>query len=214
MAAGRVGIIGYGVFGRQLEQMIAVQRGDDVEWVYFDDVLAAQGAPGAVRFADHDDERYADCDLYVGLGYRHLAAKEAILANLARLGRRIPALVHPTAYVDPTARIGPGVVVFPRCTIGTAVILSAGVLLHYAVTLSHDDRIGVATCLGPSVTLSGCVEVGARSFVGTGTVVTNGLTIGDDVIIGIGTCVTRAVAAGVSVIGNPMRVLRRPLELT
>jgi sugar O-acyltransferase (sialic acid O-acetyltransferase NeuD family) len=214
MPAARIGIIGYGVLGRHLEQFIVAARGADAaEWVRFDDVLATRGAPGAAPFAEHTDPRFADCDMYVALGYRHLATKEAIVGNLARLGRSLPALVHPTAVVDPTATIGPGVVVFPGCTIGSGVTLSPGVLLHCAVTLAHDDLIGAATYIGPGATLSGFVAVGDRSFIGTGVVIANGVTVGADSTVGIGTCVTRDVEAGSSVIGNPMRVLRGPLEL-
>ena len=48
---------------------------------------------------------------------------------------------------------------------------------------------------------------------GTGTVIANGVSIGDDAVLGIGSCITRDVTAGSSVIGNPMRVLDRPLRV-
>jgi acetyltransferase-like isoleucine patch superfamily enzyme len=43
--------------------------------------------------------------------------------------------------------------------------------------------------------------------------VSNDITIGPGVIVGLATAVTKNVDAGVSVIGNPMRVLERKLRL-
>ena len=200
----RAGIIGYGVLGRQIEQMLGVESA-----VRFDDTLT-----GARPFAEHHGAEHAALDFYCGLGYKHLGTREAILARLAGLGRRLPPLVHPTAWVDPTARIEAGAIIFPRCVIGAAVVVGAGAILHASVTLAHDIEIGASAYLAPGVVVSGFVTLGARTFAGTGTVIANGVTIGADVKLGIGTCVTRDVPAGASAIGNPMRVLAAPLVLT
>lgn len=207
-----VGIIGMGVLGRQLLQMLVETHGA-VTAVYFDDLLVGANAPDAVPFGDHGKPEYASLDFYVGLGYQHLATKQRLIAELQRAGRRLPAFVHASAYIDRNAIIGDAVVLFPRCTIGSGVSIAAGALLHCAATLAHDIAIGPSSYIGPGVTISGDVAIGARSFLGTGTAVANGVGIGDDAIVGIGTCVTRDVASGASVIGNPMRVLGAPLVL-
>lgn len=211
-AVARIGIIGGGVLGRQLVDMLTTDAGADV--VTFDDPRVAEGDPTAAPFAAHLDDAYRDRAMYVGLGYRHLARKQALIATLLAAGRDVPALIHPSAYVDPSAQIGAGAVIFPRCTIGPGVVIGAGVLLHCNVTVAHDVTIGAASYLAPAVAVSGFVAIGARSFIGTATAIANGVSLGDDVIVGIATCVTRNLESGSSAIGNPMRVLDRPLKLT
>ena len=54
---------------------------------------------------------------------------------------------------------------------------------------------------------------GRNSLLGPGRVVWNPWGIGSEAIIGYATAVTKKVGDGQSVIGNPMRVLRKPLTL-
>ena len=53
------------------------------------------------------------------------------------------------------------------------------------------------------------ITIGDNVWLGGGAIVLAGVTIGDDSVVGAGAVVTRAVPAGVVVVGNPARVLRR-----
>lgn len=206
MAATKLGIVGFGVLGRQLLQMLRERSA--CEAVIFDDA-----EDGAVPFSMFGAEEYATLEFYVGLGYKHFRRKQEVIETLLRANRRLPPFVHPTAYVDPSATLGAGAVLLPRSTVGPGANLAAGVLLHCSVTLAHDCAVGSCSYLGPAVAVSGFASIGERVFLGTGTVVADRVSIGDGATIGIGTCVTRDVAPGASVIGNPMRVLDHPLDL-
>lgn len=211
MSSSEVAIVGFGVLGRQILQQLR-ERGP-CSAVLFDDQLAAAGEPDAYPFAELEDPRHGQRVFYVALGYKHLQRKQQLIERLLRLGRALPPLLHPSAFVDPGAQVGAGCVVFPRCTIGAGVSLGAGSVLHAAVTLAHDDAIGAACYLAPGVVVSGVVTIGARVFLGAGCTVANDIRIGEDAIIGVGSCVARDVPAGTSAIGNPLRVLTRPLRL-
>jgi sugar O-acyltransferase (sialic acid O-acetyltransferase NeuD family) len=211
MAATKIGIVGFGVLGRQLLQMITARGA--CEATVFDDACFASGEDGAVAFSAFEAEKYADLEFYVALGYKHFRRKQVVVESLVRAGRRLPPFVHPSAYVDPTTQLGAGAVLFPRSTLGPGVSIASGAVLHCAVTLAHDCVVGPCSYLAPGVVVSGFTSIGARVFVGTGAVVADRLAIGDDATIGIGTCVTRDVEVGASVIGNPMRVLDHRLDL-
>jgi sugar O-acyltransferase (sialic acid O-acetyltransferase NeuD family) len=211
MATTKIGIVGFGVLGRQLLQMISA-RGP-CEATVFDDACSAAAENGAVAFSTFGAEKYAALEFYVALGYKHMRRKQEVIESLVQAGRSLPPLVHPSAYVDASARLGAGAIVFPNSTVGPGVSLGSGVVLHCAVTLAHDSAVGPSSYFAPGVVVSGFASIGARVFVGSGAVVADRLTIGDDAIIGIGTCVTREVETGVSVIGNPMRVLDHKLDL-
>jgi len=51
--------------------------------------------------------------------------------------------------------------------------------------------------------------VGRNVWIGGGAILLPGITVGDDAVIGAGSVVTRDVAPGVTVAGNPARLLHR-----
>lgn len=63
--------------------------------------------------------------------------------------------VHPSAIVDPAARLAEGVVVGPFCVIGPGVVLEAGVDLASHVVVSGDTIIGEGTIVWPFAVLGG-----------------------------------------------------------
>jgi sugar O-acyltransferase (sialic acid O-acetyltransferase NeuD family) len=207
-----VGIVGGGELGRQVERLLAAHAGP-VEVRWFDDVRAAAGEAGVAALRDCAKDGHARLRFYVALGYRHLALRLELFDELTRLGRATPRLVHPTAWVAPSARVAAGAIVYPACCVDEGVEVGGGAVLHNRVTLSHDTRVGACAYLSPGVTTAGRVTIGARAFLGVGAVCADGVAIGDDAIVGIGTVVTSDVPPGRSAIGNPMRLLDRPLAL-
>jgi sugar O-acyltransferase (sialic acid O-acetyltransferase NeuD family) len=207
------GFVGYGELGRQVAALLAAQGGAD-EQRYFDDVAYRAGRPGAAPFDAYADEAFAGYDFYVALGYKHLTRKAEIVGRLLSKGRRLPVLVAESSHVSRSAELEPGVVVFPMCAVDEAVQIGMGTLVNNGVTLSHNNKVGACCYLSPGVITCGFVVIGDQTFLGAGSVVSNNVTIGANVRIGIGTVVTRDISDGASVIGNPMRVLSRCLELT
>ena len=209
----RIGFIGFGELGRQIAALASSPTSQAGEVLYFDDLAHAEGVAGAVPFASFTDERYADTSFFVCLGYKHLKRKLEIVQQLAALGRTLPPLVHPSSFVHPTARVGRGTVAYPMCNLDKEVQIGSGVLLNNSVVISHNSVIGDGSYLSPGVVVSGFVSVGARTFIGSGAVISNGIKIGCDVTIGIGTVVVQDVPDHASVLGNPGRILNRPLRL-
>jgi sugar O-acyltransferase (sialic acid O-acetyltransferase NeuD family) len=208
----KLALLGYGALGRYMEAMIGeafpIER-----VVYFDDHLARAGAAHALPFAAHDGDEFADFSFYVCLGYKHLVLKTQIVDRLVGLGRAVPHYVHPSSYVHPSVTIGAGSMVYPGCSIDRETKIGRGVWIANADVIAHNCAIGDGCWFGASVTLSGHVTVGQATFVASGTTVANDLAIGSRAIVGLATAVTKSVPDQASVIGNPMRILERPLKL-
>lgn len=208
----RIAIIGCGALGRQILGLLSAMPSPE-RILFFDDVLHRQGAENSFPFDHFLEAAFADCEFYVGLGYRHLPRKAEVFSQLKAAGRCIPAFVHPSSQVHPTCRVGDGCLVYPMCNLGESVELETGALLNNSVVVSHDSRIGDAAYLSPGVVLSGHVTVGSAAFLGSGVVVANQRSIGSRARVGIGSVVTRDVPDDASAIGNPLRFLDRPLDL-
>lgn len=142
------------------------------------DGLGAQGASAAV----------------IAIGDNAMRAR--LGAACRAHGLALPAVIHPSALLSPSARIGAGVQVMARAVIGPEATLDELALVNTGAIVEHECRIGPAAHLGPGAVLCGSVTVGARALVGAGAVVRPGCRIGDDAVIGAGAAVTQHVAAG------------------
>lgn len=209
----KLALVGYGALGQQIEGLVTEATPASTT-VCFDDNAHRTGGPGAFPFAAHTNDDFEDFSFYVCLGYKHLRLKQQIIDRLVELGRNVPCFVHPNAYVHRSVKIGAGSVIYAGCTVDRNTRLGRGVLLNNGVVVAHDGSIGDGCWFGPGVTLSGKVTVADGTFIGSGATVANDLAIGANAIIGMSTAVTKHVGDNASAIGNPMRILGRPLKLT
>lgn len=66
---------------------------------------------------------------------------------------QLATLIHPTAYVSPTAIINPGCVILPRAIINTDVVVGKGCIINLGAIVDHGCILeeGVHICLGAIV---------------------------------------------------------------
>ena len=73
--------------------------------------------------------------------------------KLQTAGAVLATLIHPTAYVSPTASIALGTVILPHAIINTDVVINRGCIINLGAILDHGCIIeeGVHICLGAIV---------------------------------------------------------------
>jgi UDP-perosamine 4-acetyltransferase len=120
----------------------------------------------------------------------------------------LPPLVHPSAVVSPSARLGRGAVVFPRAVINAEAEIGPVAIVNSGAIVEHDCVIGWAAHVSPGAVVAGGARVGHRSWVGAGAIVLPGIEIGSDVIVGAGAVVLKDVADHSTVVGVPARSIR------
>lgn len=62
--------------------------------------------------------------------------------KLIKAGYSIPVLIHPTAFISPSAQIGEGSVVLPKSVVNTNAKVKEGVIIGIGVMADHDVTIG------------------------------------------------------------------------
>lgn len=129
------------------------------------------------------------------------------LPRLAAAGYELPVLIHPTAWVSPSAQLGSGSVVFAQAAIQAQAVIGSGAILNTGCSVDHDAQLGDGVHICPGARLAGEVQVGDRSWIGIGSSVIQQIRIGANVTVGSGAAVVRDLPDGVTAVGVPARLL-------
>lgn len=129
--------------------------------------------------------------------------KRAVEALQAR-GAAFLTLVHPLAYVAPSAEVRTGSVIFPFAYLGPDVVVDEFALVNHYASCGHDVRVGRYAILGPYACTNGHVTIEDEVFLGTHATVTVGKRVGRGSKVSAGGVVVQDVPPGVLAAGNPV----------
>ena len=114
-------------------------------------------------------------------------------------------VVHPFAWVSPTASLGEGTVVLAGAVIQAGARIGKHAIINTSASVDHDCRIGDFAHISPGAHLAGGVTVGSAAHIGIGASVIPGVTVGEGAVVGAGAAVIRDVPAGTTVVGVPAK---------
>ena len=203
-------IVGAGGFGRELHAWARQHPDHGRAWTFgafLDDNPAA-----LKRFGDFAPVRpltghrpAADEVFLCGLGLP--PQKEQLIAPLVAAGAEFLTFIHPRALVGERVRLGRGVVLCPGAIISADVELGEFAMVNLHATIGHDARLGDWSTVSAHGDLTGRVEVADRVFLGSRVSVIPGKKVGSRAVLGAGAVVIADVPPGVTVVGNPARIL-------
>ncbi len=206
-----VAIIGSGHLGVQLAHFaISGKFYDSV--VFFDDFTADTDRNGHEILGKTDVllEKYgsgAFDELLIGIGYNHLEARKAFFekfSNDVPFGQ----IIHHTSWVDPSAKINPGSVIYPNCCIDANTVICENVLINLSCTIAHDCRIEAHSFLAPRVAVAGFVNIGEQCFLGINTTVKDNISIISGTISGAAALFVKDVSQSGLYVGQPAKKIR------
>jgi sugar O-acyltransferase (sialic acid O-acetyltransferase NeuD family) len=148
-----------------------------------------------------------DAGAAIALGIGDNRAREAAFARAVAAGRRLPQLVHPSAVVARSARLGDAALVCAAAVVNPAAVVGTAAIVNTGAVVEHDCVIGDFAHVSPGAVLAGAAAVGLRAHVGAGAVVLPRRRVGDDAVLGAGAVAAADVPAGATVAGVPARPL-------
>ena len=160
---------------------------------------------GPLSFSLHEDFLKDFEAAVVAIG--HAATRLNWIHQLQAAGYHLPVLIHPTAWVSPSAQLGPASVVFAQVSVQSQASIGTGAILNTGCSIDHDTQLSEGVHICPGSCLAGEVKVGARSWIGIGATVIQQVRIGSDVTIGAGAAVVRDLPNSVTAVGVPARVV-------
>jgi sugar O-acyltransferase (sialic acid O-acetyltransferase NeuD family) len=145
--------------------------------------------------------------LAIGIGgYSDNHKRTEIFIQCRELGFEIINLIHPSAIVSESARLGVGVVIFAGAVINPEVIIGNNVIIATGSTIDHE------TVIEDNVLVSAGVTVGARDTVKEGSLLALGakvisrVTIGRNALVAAGAVVVNNVPDNAAVYGIPAKL--------
>lgn len=129
-------------------------------------------------------------------GIGDVSVRIRIFQRLAEAGFSCPAVVHPRAYIEPSATLSPGVQVFPHAYLGSDVQLGFGTIANTGAIISHDCTLGNYVNISPGAILAGGVQVDDNALIGMGATLNLMVRIGAGARIGNGATVKTDVPPG------------------
>jgi acetyltransferase EpsM len=135
--------------------------------------------------------------------------RRGYIEQVAGLGIEFATVVHPSAVVSPSARLGAGCIVSPGVVVGAHSAVGAHVILNRGVLVGHHTRVGSYATLSPAANVAGCVEIGDAAYIGMGSIVIDRRTVGAGALVAAGAVVVRDVPDGTRVQGVPARAVER-----
>ncbi len=129
-------------------------------------------------------------------GIGNISSRITVFERLIKVGFSCPALVHPTAFIEPSATLSEGVQVMPHAYIGSEAHIGFGAIINTGAIVSHDCTIGEYANLSPGAILAGEVSVGRAALIGMGVTVNLRVKIGSHARIGNGATIKLDVPEG------------------
>lgn len=112
-------------------------------------------------------------------------------------------VIHPRAFVSPTAVVGRGVFVGPLAVVHTRARIGDHAVINSGAIIEHECVIGANSHIAPGADLGGNVGVGTGTLVGLGARILPGVSVGSGCTIGAGAVVVDDVPDDATVKGVP-----------
>jgi UDP-3-O-[3-hydroxymyristoyl] glucosamine N-acyltransferase len=144
-------------------------------------------------------------DAAVHLAIHDNARRRARGLTLLAEGRELATLIHPSAWVSPSAVIDAGAWIGAGSVVTAAAHIGVGVRLGCGVLVEHHNQVGAWSRLDAGAALAGRVTVGEGATLREAVRVRQGIAIGAWATVGVRAAVVAAVAEHATVGGIPAK---------
>ena len=152
---------------------------------------------------DDDLSNCADAGAKVAVAIADNRRRQDLFDEIKSAGREVLTVVHPTAVIMPSSRLGPGCIVAPNAVVATQAVVGNGVMINYGALVGHDVSVGDFCFIAPGAQLLNNVRIGKQAVIGANAVLMPGVMIGDGAKIAANVTVHNDIPASTTVMAIP-----------
>lgn len=185
-----------------------------VDLVFVDDQPSSNSVNGqrVLTYANWLSEPASDFFVNVAIANSHVRQK--IVQRCEKDGVKFFEVRAANVVQLDDVQLGEGAVLCPFVTLTSNVTIGHHFHANLYSYVEHDCVIGNFVTFAPNVMCNGNVHIEDHAYIGAGAVIRQGLpnaplVIGRGSVVGMGAVVTKSVPPGVTVVGNPARVMPR-----
>ena len=200
-------IIGARGFGREICYLATQCPGYGTEYRvkgFLDDkkdaLDAFEGYPPVINSVE--DYLVDDDDVFI-CAVGDVKHKKKYIRIIKDKGGKFISLIHPTANIDMSARIGEGCIVLAYATLGAGSVIGDYVVIMETVIVSHDARVGDYTRIDSNAVCVGGAVIKDEVTIHTSAIINQNIVVERGAVVGAGSFVIRKVKEDTTVFGNP-----------
>jgi sugar O-acyltransferase (sialic acid O-acetyltransferase NeuD family) len=204
-------ILGSGHLGQQIAHYAISDKHYD-EVVFFDDFIdldevSGHKVIGTILEVEEAFQNKMFDELLIGIGYKHISVRKELFE---RFNYKIPfgKLIHSSSWIDNTAIIKEGVIIYPNCCVDAYSIVDSNSILNICCSIAHDTNIGKHCFLSPRVAIAGFVSVEELCIIGINATIIDNINVVSQTQIGAGAVVVKNIVTKGLYVGNPAKFIR------
>lgn len=183
----RVIVIGAGGHGRSMAEAILLLGRDELIG-FVDDGADADSRVWSYPMLGRTDALHTLREhahaVVVAIGNN--SVREKLHARVREAGFELLSVIHPTAFVSPTAALGAGCAVMAGVVVGTEAQLGEGVIVNCGATVDHHCRVDAFGHLGVNASMAGGSVLGHRAWMQAGSALGYGVQVEEDAVLAPG----------------------------
>lgn len=135
--------------------------------------------------------------------FKNRIIKKHLLDKLNLPNERFCNLIHPTAIIFNSSKIGNGVILFPGAVIANDCYIGNHSVVLLNSVIGSRNIIGEGVSITSLVVTGPDVNIGNYAYIGIGSSIAPNIEIGPGAMIGMGSSILNNLPAGVFAMGNP-----------
>lgn len=211
-----IGVYGASGFGKEVMPLVRAQFTElnKEHFVFIDDGQENTDLNGYKVLSYTDFINGSKVDKCVTIAIANSQVREKLVARLDQDSIQHLEIQASNTVILDEVEMGEGSLLCPFTCITSNIKIGKFFHANIYSYVAHDCIIGDYVTFAPGVKCNGNIHIEDHAYIGTGAVIKQGtpdkpLVIGRGAVIGMGAVVTKSVPAGVTVIGNPARILEK-----
>ena len=205
----KLGIYGSGDSGREAKE-VAERIGTWTEIIFIDDVVTTDTYKGIKKMLFDDfKKQYSpmEAEIIIALGEPEYRVK--LFKKVKEAGYSFANLIDPSAYLSSEVTIGTGIILKAGVWVSVGATLKDNICVDFHTVIGHDVVIQPHCQICSNVVIAGHCKIGSATYIGLSVPIRDGIVVGDNVVLGMGSVVVRDIPDNVIAMGNPARAIKK-----